>query len=303
MSASHLRDSGCRLILGIAVFGAAVNSAPAGDVARKEKPTVTYAKDVARIMQDRCQTCHHPGTAAPFSLLTYEQAKHWSEPIREAVADKRMPPWFADPKHGKFSNDRRLSDEQCEKILAWIDAGCVLGDKKDLPEPKTFADGWVIGKPDVVFELPAEQTIKADGVLPYRYVVTPTNFKEDVWIEAAEARPGNRAVVHHIIVWYRDPKSPRKRDGLGDGFIVGMARATCRRFILRASPARYLPARSWSGNCTTRRWQSREGPLPGRLRVLQGQGAAPAHRLHRGHCQYAAQDSAGRLPMRNSNPS
>jgi len=227
MSASHLGLSRCRLFLGVALLGialAAVRSAPAGDAAKKEKPSVTYARDISRIVQDRCQTCHHPGTAAPFSLLTYEQAKHWAEPIREAVVDKRMPPWHADPKHGKFSNDRRLSDEQRDKLLAWIDAGCVLGDKKDLPEPKTFADGWVIGKPDVIFELPAEQTIKPDGVLPYRYVVTPTNFKEDVWIEAAEARPSNRKVTHHIIIWYRDPKNPsRRRNGMGDGFIVGTA--------------------------------------------------------------------------------
>ena len=95
-----------------------------------------------------------------------------------------------------------------------------------------------------MFELPAEQTIKADGVLPYRYVVTPTNFKEDVWIEAAEARPGNRAVVHHIIVWYRDPKSPRRRrDGLGDGFIVGTAPGDMPQ-IYPPGVARKIPAGS-----------------------------------------------------------
>lgn len=222
--------SGRRLSLGLVLLWAPlsfIDSAAAADAAKNETK-VTYAKEVSRILQDRCQTCHHAGTAAPFSLLSYDDAKHWSGSIQEAVSEKRMPPWHADPKYGKFANDRRLSDTEKKTLLAWIDQGCPLGDKKDLPAPKTYEDGWVIGKPDVIFELPKEQTIKAEGTEPYRHIVMKTNFKEDVWIEAAEARPGNRAAVHHIIIFYRDPKNPGMRGGLGggglgNGFVVGTA--------------------------------------------------------------------------------
>lgn len=235
--------SGRRLGLGLVLICAPfayVESAAAGDASKKETG-VTYAKEVSRILQERCQTCHHAGTAAPFSLLSYDDAKHWSDSIKEAVTEKRMPPWHADPKHGKFSNDRRLNDTEKKTLLAWIDQGCPLGDKKDLPAPKTYADGWVIGKPDVVLEMPETYEIQAKGTVPYKYFRTKTNFKEDVWIQAAEARPGNRAVVHHIIIGILDPKAGMRRGGgggpgggggggpggggglLGEGFLVGTA--------------------------------------------------------------------------------
>lgn len=207
-SASWLKGGAAFLLL----LGAS-SLAAAGEDAKK--PDVTYAKDVSRILQERCQTCHHKGTAAPFSLLTYEDAKRKAKTIRDAVVDNRMPPWHADPNHNKFSNDRRLTDDQRQKLLSWIESGCVLGDEKDLPAAKEYADGWVIGKPDVVFKMPKEYTIKAEGVEAYQHFVTPTNFKEDVWVQAAEARPGNRAAVHHIIVFFRDPKAPQRRGGGG----------------------------------------------------------------------------------------
>ena len=209
---------------------------------RRRSPTVTYTKHVSRILQERCQTCHHKGTAAPFSLLTFDDVKRKAKPIRDAVSDNRMPPWHADPNHNKFSNDRRLSADQKQTLLAWIDAGCPEGDKRDLPAPKEFAEGWVIGKPDIVFELPKEQTIKAEGVEAYQYFVTPTHFKEDVWVQAAEARPGNRAVVHHIIVFFRDPKNPQRGgDGLGQNMIVGTAPGDMPQ-IFKPGVARKIPA-------------------------------------------------------------
>jgi hypothetical protein len=211
--------------------------------AGKSKETVTYAKEVSRIMQDKCQTCHHAGTSAPFTLGSFDDAVHWADTIREVITDNRMPPWHADPHYGTFSNDRRLPKEEKDTILAWLDNGMKLGDKKDLPAPRTYAEGWVIGKPDVIFELPEEQTVQATGVVPYQYFVTPTNFKEDVWVEAAEARPGNRAVVHHIIVSYRDPKSKDRQNGrgFGDGFIVGTAPGDM-PLILPPGVARRIPA-------------------------------------------------------------
>jgi hypothetical protein len=222
----------------------AFGNEPVKNGGNKKEP-ITYAKHVARILQDRCQTCHHAGTAAPFSLLTYDDAVNWAETIREVIVDKRMPPWHADPRYGSFSNDRRLPKEELDTLVDWIDSGMELGNKKDMPPAKTYADGWVIGQPDVVFELPAEQTIPASGVVPYQYFITPTNFKEDVWIQAAEARPSNRAVVHHIIVSFRDPKSKDRQGGrgAGDGFIVGTAPGDM-PLVLRPGVARKIPAGS-----------------------------------------------------------
>jgi hypothetical protein len=219
----------------------AVSKEPAPKAAKKE--AITYSRQIARILQDNCQTCHHAGTAAPFSLLTYEDAVNWSETIREAVSEKRMPPWHADPRYGKFSNDRRLREDVRDTLLAWLDSGIERGDPKDLPPPRTYEDGWVIGKPDVIFELPAEQTVPATGVVPYQYFITPTNFKEDVWVQAAEARPGNRSVVHHIIVSYRDPKIKDRPGGrgAGDGMIVGTAPGDM-PLILPPGVARRIPA-------------------------------------------------------------
>jgi hypothetical protein len=191
----------------------------------KSKETVTYAKHVAHVLQDKCQTCHHEGTAAPFTLATYDDAIKWGDTIREVLVDKRMPPWHADARYGKFANDRRLSQEDLSNVMAWLDNGREFGDKKDLPEPRSYANGWVIGKPDIVFDLPEERTIPAKGVVPYEYFRSPTNFKEDVWVQAAEGRPGNRAVVHHIVVSILDPKAKGRQPnrGFGEEILVGEA--------------------------------------------------------------------------------
>lgn len=178
----------------------------------EEKGKITFAKHVSQILQDRCANCHHPGTAAPFSLLSYEEARNWSEMIKETIVRRRMPPWNADPRYGHFSNDLRMTDEEIDTVVAWIDNGAPLGEKKDLPTPRQFTEGWTIGKPDVIFKMPREYTVQAAGTVKYQYFVTPTNFKEDMWVQAAEARPGNNAVVHHIIAYYRDPKAARRRN-------------------------------------------------------------------------------------------
>jgi mono/diheme cytochrome c family protein len=232
-------------VLLIAVFLLA--SSVGNSKERTKKPgknePITYSKHVARILQDKCQTCHHAGTAAPFIISNYDDAVSWGETFREVISDGRMPPWHADPRYGKFSNDRRLTKEEADTIHAWVETGMERGDPKELPPPpRTYTDGWMIGKPDVIFELPAEQTIPAAGVVPYQYFVTPTNFKEDVWIEAAEARPGNRGVVHHIIVFYRDPNRKKSNErGIEDGMIVGTAPGDM-PLILPPGVARKIPA-------------------------------------------------------------
>jgi peroxiredoxin len=191
----------------------------------KTQTDVTYAKDVSRILQNRCQECHRPGQIGPMPLLSYGDASSWSQMIREVVADRRMPPWHADPKIGSFANDRRLSDDERSKLLAWVDAGCPPGDNKDLPPAKKFAEGWSIGKPDAVFTFKDAITIPAKsvkGVLPYKWVLIPTNFDEDKWVQAAEAKPGNHSVVHHIIVYVARGKQ-KNIDGIGNGLLVAYA--------------------------------------------------------------------------------
>ena len=176
----------------------------AGQAAAADAPT--FYKDVLPVLQANCQTCHRPGEVAPMSLLTYEQARPWAKAIKTAVASKKMPPWFADPAYGHFSNERRLSAPQIELLGAWADAGAPAGDEKDAPPPVEFTSGWNI-KPDVVFEMPKPFELPARGTINYKYVVVDTNTKEDMWVVAAEMRPGNPAVLHHGKVWVRPPGS------------------------------------------------------------------------------------------------
>jgi peroxiredoxin len=169
---------------------------------------ITYTKHVALILQKNCQECHRPGQVAPFSLLTYKQARAWSETIREVVLDNRMPPWHADPRHGKFANDRSLSPGDRATLLAWIKQGCPKGDDADEPAPRQFPEGWAIGQPDKVLSMKEAFTIPAEapkGGVPYQHFVLATDFEQDVWVQAVEARPGTRAVVHHMLLYIGDP--------------------------------------------------------------------------------------------------
>jgi peroxiredoxin len=185
---------------------------------------VTYAKQVARVIQKRCQECHRPGEIGPFSLLTYEDARKRTRRIREAILEERMPPWHADPRFGKFSNDRRLTPEERETLLAWIDQGAAKGDEKDLPAPRNFIEGWKIGRPDRVFAMATEFKVPATGVVDYQRFLVDPGFKEDVWVQAAECRPGNRDVVHHILVYILAPgrSEPYDEDGTA-ATLVGWA--------------------------------------------------------------------------------
>jgi hypothetical protein len=168
---------------------------------------VTFTKDVAPILQKHCQTCHRPGEAAPFPLITYDQVRPWAATMKLAVKQKRMPPWYADPAIGHFSNDRSLTEKEIATILAWANSGTPEGDPADLPAPATFVEGWGIPKPDKIFELPHAFSVPASGMVEYQYVIIPTGFTEDKWVQAAEARPTDRSVVHHIIAYVREPGS------------------------------------------------------------------------------------------------
>ena len=118
------------------------------------------------------------------SFLSYKESRPWAKAIRDAVASKKMPPWFADPAHGKFANDRRLDAKAIQTLTQWANTGAKEGNAKDAPKPMEFAQGWTIGKPDLIFEMPLEFEIPATGTLEYQHFVLPTNFKEDTWVQA-----------------------------------------------------------------------------------------------------------------------
>jgi hypothetical protein len=172
--------------------------------AKVAKP-VTFSKDVAPIFHAKCAECHRPGDSAPFSTLTYKDVRPWAKSIKEKVVNRTMPPWHADPHFGNFKNDRSLSQKEIDTIAAWVDGGAVEGNPKDLPPVPTFNDGWTIGKPDMIIKVP-EYTYKA-GTDEYQYFDVPTNFTEDRYVQFAEARPGNRKIVHHIIAFIQPPGS------------------------------------------------------------------------------------------------
>jgi hypothetical protein len=168
---------------------------------------VTFNKEVLPILQKRCQDCHRPGEAAPMSLLSYKDARPWAKSIRAAVLTKKMPPWFADPSVGHFVNDRSLSQAEIDTIVKWVDDGTAEGNPKDAPAPRQFVEGWEMGKPDLIVKMPQAFAVPAEGQIEYQYVILPTGLKEDKWIIAAEVRPGDRRVMHHVIVQIREPGS------------------------------------------------------------------------------------------------
>ena len=163
----------------------------------------TFTRDVAPILYKQCVSCHRPGEAAPMSLLTYEQSRPYAKAIANAVTKRTMPPWHADAPAGTFHNERILSDAERQTLSSWAAAGALQGDAKDLPPAPTFAEGWALGKPDVVLEMQEDYSIPASGTVQYEYFYVPTGFTESKWVKSIEIRPGNRALVHHVLAFYR----------------------------------------------------------------------------------------------------
>jgi len=155
------------------------------------------------------------------SLLRFEDVRPWAKAIRAAVLAGKMPPWSPDPKYGKFSNDLSLASSEKEKIVAWVDSGALEGRSVDAPPARTFPHGWQIPKPDVVLEMPEPFDVPASGAVEYQFIRVPTNFTEDKWVQMAEVRPGNPAVVHHAIVVMDSPEMRGREEYLG-GYAPGM---------------------------------------------------------------------------------
>ncbi len=183
---------------------------------------IDYEHHIAPLFERHCVECHRPGRIAPFALTSYEAAVAWSETIRERVADGAMPPWHADPAFGHFANERRLSDEEKQRIESWFASGMPRGDKqaelaaKSVPAASPAAwlglspeerpsDAWRIGEPDRIISLPEPIAIPAEGVIDYAYVEVDPGFERDVWIRGAEVRPGAVDAVHHSTVFVAPP--------------------------------------------------------------------------------------------------
>jgi hypothetical protein len=181
-------------------------------VAAAEPAVPTFNKDVLPILQKNCQECHRPDAIAPMSFMSYKESRPYARAIAKAVVARTMPPWFADPTIGHFKNTRVLSEAEIETLTAWADKGAIEGDAKDKPAPVEFAEGWTIGTPDIVVTMPKDVEIPATGIIDQSNVLVFAHFDKDVWVKAAEVRPGNPRAVHHMKAWIRPPNSTWMKD-------------------------------------------------------------------------------------------
>lgn len=200
--------------------------------------TPTYSKEISRILQDNCAGCHRPGIQfTPMALTDYKSVRPWAKSIKKAVSERSMPPWHADPAYGDFKNDISLADADIDSIVRWVDAGAPRGNPSDLPAPRVYSEeGWQIGEPDVIIDMGRDFEVPADGTVPYRFFAVKTDFAQDMWVQAMEAKAGNLNVVHHIVIYVRNPRDgvPDHRAGqLGQGLLGALSPGN--------TPSVYLP--------------------------------------------------------------
>ncbi|MEZ6087205.1 MAG: redoxin domain-containing protein [Pirellulaceae bacterium] len=200
-------------------------------IGRRKEPApqadVTYSNQVARVLRTHCVECHREGEIAPFALTDYDEVSGWADMIAETVRDGRMPPWHANPEHGEFANDRRMSEQDKQLLYEWADTGAPQGDPAELPEPQDYVEGWLLPKaPDQVVDVSPEPfMVPAEGAVKYQYFTVDPGFTEDKWLRYAELKPGNREVVHHILAFAR-PKGSRRGLGAAKGYLVGYVPGT-----------------------------------------------------------------------------
>ncbi len=185
----------------------------------------TFNRDVSPILRNRCQECHRPGQIAPMPFVTFQQTRPWAKAILEAVVSRKMPPWFADPAHGDFTNNPSLPQSEIETIADWVHGGAPKGDTTDVPPVRPWPSDWNIGKPDRVIEMLKPVAVPASGAIEYQYIILPGGFTQDTWVQKVEVRPGNPALVHHAVVYTREP---------GSAWLQGKPRGV--PFALPASP-------------------------------------------------------------------
>ena len=179
--------------------------------AAKAKPTFT--EDIAPIIYNNCTECHRAGQAAPFTLQTYNDVKKRSRLIAKVTQDRYMPPWHPVEGHGKFIDERRLTDDELATLKNWHKTGMTEGPADKLPKPPKFASDWLLGEPDMIVRMPKAYIMSADGSDIYRSFVIPLDLKEDKWVAGFEVRPSARAVLHHVIIRIDQSGEARKADG------------------------------------------------------------------------------------------
>lgn len=173
---------------------------------------VTYAGNVASILNERCVSCHRPGEVAPFSLIGYENAKKWSKPVANAVAKRIMPPWKAVEGYGHFEDEARLTDAEVSTLKAWASTGALAGNLAKAPAPPKFGSNWILGEPDALLSSQKPFKLGAEGEDVYRNFVLKTNYKETRWVRGFDVRPGNKKVVHHVIAFLDRGTQAQKRE-------------------------------------------------------------------------------------------
>jgi hypothetical protein len=206
-----MKPSAFTVVLGSVL--AATAAAPAAAQSAAAPPTFT--KDVAPILYRACVTCHRAGGIAPMALVTYQDARPWARAIKQQVGARHMPPWGADPRHGRFKNDRSLTDEEIRTLSAWVDQGALKGNDADIPAPPVFAERWTHGEPDVIIEMPVAFEVPAEGQVDVTDFYVKAPFTEDVFVKALEILPGAPEAVHHAGVYVVDgiPEGANLVDG------------------------------------------------------------------------------------------
>jgi hypothetical protein len=197
-----LKFCGTTLILAAVALAADISSLPT------TSQTITFYKDVLPILQKNCQTCHRPNQVAPMPLLTYQETRPWAKAMKVAVAQRKMPPWFADPHYGHFTNDRSLQPGDIEIIEKWANTGAREGERTDAPEAVHWPEGWQI-KPDLILKGPTVDipAHPKNNVIEWIAVTIPTGFTKDMWITSVEIKPEHPEVVHHMCLGF-NPHTP-----------------------------------------------------------------------------------------------
>jgi hypothetical protein len=189
------------------IFVAAHTHATKLSAAPPQVSTPVFYRDILPILQQHCQSCHRSGEIAPMPLVTYDDARSRASEIASAVSKRKMPPWFADPNYGHFSNDPSLTQEEIQKLISWANMDAPAGHADDAPPLRQWTQGWNIPQPDGIVKMPKPVALPAYGDVEYTYEIVPTGFTENKWIQMSEIRPSSRENVHHAVVYIRPPDS------------------------------------------------------------------------------------------------
>jgi mono/diheme cytochrome c family protein len=221
-TSSRFRFSVVLGVVAASLAALAPRAARAGEAAAgRERGRVTFTRDIAPILFQRCASCHRPGEVAPFPLLSYRDAGKRARLIKTVTTERSMPPWKAEGELGHFSNDRRLTDEEIALLARWVDEGAPEGDPADLPAPPRFTPGWQLGEPDMIVKMGEPYELVAEGPDVYRCFVIPVKVPRGKYVKAIEYRAGNRRIVHHAVHALMPHKQAMARLAKGDGKSFG----------------------------------------------------------------------------------